>query len=35
MAQRRFEEKLEVFDQEISRMQVELHKLPTIEENPL
>ncbi|KAA0066246.1 putative mitochondrial protein [Cucumis melo var. makuwa] len=33
MAQKCIEEKLEMFDQEISEIRVELHKLPTIEEN--
>lgn len=33
MAQKRIEEKLEAFDQDISEIRVELHKLPTIEEN--
>ena len=33
MVQKQIEEKLEVFDQEISNIRVELHKLPMIEEN--
>ena len=33
MAQKCIEEKLKMFDQEISGIQAELHKLPTIEEN--